>query len=133
MSTGGADEEFEFLLNLLASDGAGLDLDPPRGATDSRKGDNDDRGFGIQRGPDGKLDLGQVKAFYESKKMRVGKEAEKGIGRGVGVTGDPGSTDHSQNRPGSSTVLSRLNLELALYCAFVVRIHPMSCGLQGLN
>jgi len=104
MSTRDADEEFEFLLNFLASDGVDPDLDPDprRGAAvaSSRKGDDGDRSFRTQRGSDRKLDLGQVKAFYENKNMRAGKGVGKGMGRGVGVTDDPGLTDHSRNHSG---------------------------------
>lgn len=69
-----ADEDFEFLVNLLASDGA--DPDHPTRATGSQQ-------VGIQRGSDGKLDLGQVKAFYENKNMGVG------VGVGAGVRDSP--------------------------------------------
>ena len=105
MSTRDADEEFEFLLNFLASDGVDPDPDPDpyRGAAtaSSRKGDDGDHSFRIQKGSDGKLDLGQVKAFYESKNnMRAGKGVGKGMSRGVGVTDDPGLTDHSRNHSG---------------------------------
>ena len=93
-----ADEDFEFLVNLLASDGTDSETPVRAGATGSRKGKDEDDGRGIQRGSDGKLDLGQVKAFYENKKMGVGKGV--GVGRGVGMTGDPGMADQSRNHPG---------------------------------
>lgn len=55
------EEEFEFLVNLLASDEVESDSAPAGSQTGTS-------GLaGIQRGPDGKLDLGQVKAFYERK------------------------------------------------------------------
>lgn len=98
----GGDEEFEFLLNFLASDGVNPDPDPDpsRGtAAGSRKGGEDDRSLGIQTGSDGKLDLGQVKAFYEGKNVREGKGVEKGMGRGR-MTDGPGFTDHSRNHSG---------------------------------
>ena len=103
MPTRNADEEFEFLLNFLASDGVDPDPEPPRGAAaGSRKGDDGDRSLRVQRGSDGKLDLGQVKAFYESKNTRGGKGVRKEMGRGV--TGSPGFTDHSRNHSGLSIV-----------------------------
>ena len=76
-TSGTVDEDFEFLLNLLVSDG--VEPDPPPRATDSRENDGDEgdrtEGFEIQSGTDGKLDLGRVKAFYEKKKTTSGKEA----------------------------------------------------------
>ena len=98
MSTRDAEEEFEFLLNLLASDGAGPDPGQARGASGDK---DDDRGVRVQRGSDGRLDLGQVKAFYESKNVRAGE----GAGKGVGETRDPVPTDRPRNTPGSSTPL----------------------------
>lgn len=86
MPTRDTDEEFEFLLNLLASDGA--DHDPPLGATGSQKADVD-RGPRIQRGSDGRVDLGQVKAFYERKNATMGP-----------LRDSPGLTDHSRNHSG---------------------------------
>ena len=74
-----ADEDFEFLVNLLASDGA--DHDTPPLVTGSKRAD---RGLRIQRGSDGRLDLGQVKAFYENKNMGVRTAGEKD---GPGVMG----------------------------------------------
>ena len=126
MSTQNDDEEFEFLLNLLASDG--VDPSPP-GAGGSRKGHEDDRGFGIKRGADGKLDLGQVKAFYEKKNLGVGKGMGKGPGVGT-ATDDPGSTDHFRNHSGSSVFfsVSPPNARTRVHHA---RLHPMSCGVQG--
>jgi len=90
------DEEFEFLLNLLASDG--IDSEPPPGATSSRR-DNVDRGFKIQRGSDGKLDLDQVKGFYENKTMKMG------------ARDSPVLTDHSRSRSGGGVVDAGLVLE----------------------
>jgi len=110
MSTRNTDEEFEFLLNLLASDGVepGPDLQPLGAGAGPR----------IRRGSDGKLDLGQVKAFYEKKNLGVGKEMGKGAGVGT-VTDDPGLTDHSRNHSGLPIVFfSACTLELVLYCAF---------------
>jgi hypothetical protein len=88
MSVPDADEDFEFLVNLLASDG--VDPDPPPRTAGPGQVAPDLR---IQSGSDSKLDLGQVKAYYENKHM------------GVGVRDDgPGLTDHHQpptNRSGS--------------------------------
>ena len=98
----GADDEFEFLLNFLASDGVNPDPNPgpPRGtAAGSRKGGEDDRSLRIQMGSDGKLDLGQVKAFYEGKNVRAGKGP---------MTDGPGFTDHSRNHPGLFFLLRML-------------------------
>ena len=98
MPTGSdADEEFEFLVNLLASDG--IDPDPPIGASGSRKVTaGDDRGLKIRSGQDGKLDLGQVKAFYENKSVGLGI-----WGGAVGMTDGPGLADQgSRNKSGSS-------------------------------
>lgn len=89
MSTRDAEEEFEFLLNLLASDGVGPDPGQPRGAPGDEP-DDDDRGVRVQRGTDGRLDLGQVRAFYESKNMRGGLEETRG----------PVSTDRPRNNTG---------------------------------
>lgn len=117
MSTRYAGEDFEFLLDLLASDG--VDADPqPLGAIGSRKGDDEDdrAGSGIQRGPDGKLDLGQVKAFYENKNTRAGKgKGTTGVRtgrRGVEMTGDPGLSDHLRDHAGLYNRSFCLNLEL---------------------
>ena len=85
MSAPDADEDFEFLVNLLASDG--VDPDPPPAGPHQADPD-----LKIQSGSDGKLDLGRVKAYYENKHM------------GVGVRDDgPGLTDHQPptNRSGS--------------------------------
>ena len=113
-----ADEDFEFLVNLLASDGVESEAPPRAGATGSREGKDDDgRGVKIQRGSDGKLDLGQVKAFYENKKMGVGKGV--GVGRGVGMTGDPGMADQSRNHPGLHErcfFFPARTLKLSVYC-----------------
>lgn len=129
-----ANEEFEFLLNFLASDGVDPDPDPPRGAAaSSQRGDDGDRSFRIQRGSDGKLDLGQVRAFYEKKNKRAGKGVGKEMGRGaLGMAqGDPGLTDHSRIHSGLSVFL---NPELALYCTllrtFAAPFHPMTCGVH---
>jgi hypothetical protein len=94
MSPKDAEEEFEFLVNLLASDGVDP-ANPPLGSGGSQKGDASGAGPAIQRGPDGRLDLGQVKAFYERKKTGSRKE------EGKGVTDSPQSSDHSPNRPGA--------------------------------
>jgi len=91
---GAVDEDFEFLLNLLASDGT--EPDPSLGATGSQKahGTSDrTEGFRIQQGPDGKLDLGQVKTFYEIKNM--GKEKEKDPVREDPGLMNPGSRERS--------------------------------------
>jgi hypothetical protein len=75
-----AEEDFDFLVNLLASDGLG---------------EEDEGGIGIQRGTDGKLDFGQVKAFYERKNMGLivgGKEREGG--------NNPESANPPRNRLG---------------------------------
>ncbi|KAF9651364.1 hypothetical protein BDM02DRAFT_861292 [Thelephora ganbajun] len=95
-----ADEEFEFLVNLLASDGVGPDplLGAASGGSPSRKGQGD-RGFGIRRGSDGKLDLGRVKAFYESKNV-------VGSGRD-----GPWLTDNSRDHPGKGVDNVGLALE----------------------
>lgn len=85
-----AEEEFEFLVNLLASDGVESDA-----AGSRREGG---AGLGIEKGPDGKLDLGQVKAFYERKKKEEGKE--KGEGVGVGWVDGRLSTKYGRNRSG---------------------------------
>jgi hypothetical protein len=108
MSSRDAGEEFEFLLNFLASDGVDPDIpDSLRGAAaSSRKGDDDDRSFKAQKGADGNFDLGQVRAFYESKNIRGGKGAGKGMGRGVGMTDDPMLADHSRNHSGLFIVSS---------------------------
>lgn len=109
MSTRDAEEEFDFLLNLLASDGIGPDPGQPRGA--SGDGDGDDRGVRVQRGSDGRLDLGQVKAFYESKNMRGG----------VGETREPVSTDRPRNSTGLSIALSAQTFGPCL--AYPTRFH----------
>ena len=90
---GDGDEDFEFLVNLLASDGVDPDPLPPLRATGSHQVD-----LRIQRGPDGKLDLGQVKTFYE-KKNNVGVGAGTGIGGRDNNTGlaDP---RHHRNHSG---------------------------------
>jgi hypothetical protein len=88
MSRPDADEDFEFLVNLLASDGAG-GPDPPLRTAGSHQADRD---LGIQSGSDGKLDLGQVKVFYENKNM--------GVGMGMGARGGPGLTDRFRNHSG---------------------------------
>ena len=107
---GDAEGDFEYLLNLLASDGleAGslLEMD----ATGSRRDYATESGFRIQRGSNGKLDLGQVRAFYEQK--------NRGVGKGVEVTTAPWSTDHSRNLSGSYT---HLTIEL-LYSTAVLRV-----------
>lgn len=92
------DEEFEFLVNLLASDGVEPDPSPAADATGLQEDKNVDDGLRIQRGSDGRLDLGQVRAFYEKK--HTGKERRKGVGR-VGLTNNPpGTTDRSRNCSG---------------------------------
>jgi len=84
---GDGDEDFEFLVNLLASDGADPDPGPPPlQTTGSRQVHH---GLGIQRGSDGKLDLGQVKTYYEKKNTRVGT----GTGIGAVTRDNPGSAD----------------------------------------
>lgn len=83
-----AEEEFEFLVNLLASDGA--EPDPPVGCQEGGAGS------GVRIGSDGKLDLGQVKAFYERKNAGHGKEKEKEKGFAEG----PGLANYSRNRSG---------------------------------
>ena len=99
-SEGDGDEDFEFLVNLLASDGA--DPDPPQPPPPQATGSHQvDHGIRIQRGPDGRLDLGQVKRFYEKKKKNnVGVGAGTGIGAVRGV--NPGLADprRSRNRSG---------------------------------
>lgn len=66
-----ADEEFEFLVNLLASDGVEADSAATTSGGPSKarweNGPGGRIGF-IQRGSDGKFDFGQVRAFYERKK-----------------------------------------------------------------
>ena len=90
-----AEEEFEYLLDLLASDG--VEPNPPFevDATGSRRGTGADGGFGIHRGTNGRLDLGQVKAYYERKNKGLGKGVP-----GVSLRNGPGLTDHSGSRPG---------------------------------
>ena len=92
MPTPDTDADFEFLVNLLASDGAEPDPSSSRAAGSQPEVDHG-LGFSIQRGSDGKLDLGQVKAFYENKKMGVG----------MGVVGDrgPGPMDEPRSLSGS--------------------------------
>lgn len=91
------DDEFEFLVNLLASDGAELDpRTPGADVTGSRGGD----GFGIQRGLDGKLDLGQVRAYYERRNTGEGKEKGKGVGVGSDADGPGPPTNYFRNRSG---------------------------------
>lgn len=92
------DEEFEFLVNLLASDGVDPGPSPAADATGLQEEKNADGELRIQRGSDGRLDLDQVRAFYERKNM--GKEKGKGVGR-VGLTdSSPRITDRSRNRSG---------------------------------
>jgi len=98
---GDGDEDFEFLVNLLASDGVDPSPLPPPQATGSRQVDH---GLRIQRGPDGRLDLGQVKTFYE-------KKNNAGVGTGTGIAGrvdNPGLADprHHRNHSGSLQWLS---------------------------
>ena len=90
-----AEEEFEYLLDLLASDG--VEPNPPfeGDATGSRRGTGADGGFGIHRGTNGRLDLGQVKAYYERKNKGLGKGVP-----GVSLRNGPRLTDHSGSRPG---------------------------------
>lgn len=109
-----AEEEFEFLVDLLASDG--VEPEPSLGAAGSRKSDS--AAFGIQRGSDGKLDLGQVKAFYEKKNMGGGRGTEKA--GGIGLTDGLGrSTDYPPNH---SEGLSWFRACLVLCCG-----RPGSC------
>ena len=92
---GNGDEDFEFLVNLLASDGVDSDPLPPLQATGSHQVDH---GPSIQRGPDGRLDLGQVKTFYEKK-----NNMKMGTGTGIGAKEDnPGLADprHHRNHSG---------------------------------
>lgn len=97
---GGVEEEFEYLVNLLASDGVECESSGPmmpQGtpgiATQPHKGNGGgDGGPNIQRGIDGKLDLGRVKAFYESKNSRTGKK--KGKGESEMKSAGPWTTDH---------------------------------------
>ena len=95
---GDGDEDFEFLVNLLASDGVDPDT-PPTRLQPTAVSSHVDSGLRIQSGPDGRLDLGQVRTFYEKKK-NVGVGAGTGIGA---VRGNPGLTDlrHPRNRSGS--------------------------------
>jgi hypothetical protein len=92
------DGDFEYLVNLLASDGVEAGSPLEADATGSRRGNGTESEFRIQRGSNGKLDLGQVRAFYEKKNRGLGKEKEKE--KGVRVTATPWSTDHSQNLSG---------------------------------
>ena len=94
---GDGDEDFEFLVNLLASDGADSGLLPPLQATGSHQVDH---GLRIQRGPDGRLDLGQVKTFYE-KKNNVGVGTGRGIG---GRVENPGLADPRNHRNHSGSL-----------------------------
>lgn len=108
MATPDGDEDFEFLVNLLASDGADPDRrdPPPLRTTGSHQTIN--HGLRFQRGPGGKLDLGQVRTFYESKNT-----ASMGAGVGVGTSGtreNPVSTDQPRNSSGSYPPTPRLVL-----------------------
>jgi hypothetical protein len=101
MTEKATDEEFEFLVNLLASDGTEPDPSIGAGPAGSRLGNVAVDGPKIERRSDGKLDLGQVKEFYERKNIGGEKEKGQGVHMGVSDVDDPGSTDHSQDRPGS--------------------------------
>jgi hypothetical protein len=76
------------LLDLLASDGAEPDTPGDDGSGSLEVNDADGT---TQRGLNGKLDVGQVRAYYERKKKGEGKE--KGVG--VGLRGGPAFPDHS--------------------------------------
>lgn len=109
MTAKGTDEEFEFLVNLLASDGTEPDPPPGAGPAMSRLGSGAvDDGPKIEKRSDGKLDLGQVKEFYERKNIGGGKEKGQGVHMGVSDVDDPGSTDRSRNRSGSYKFFSLL-------------------------
>lgn len=85
-------------MNLLASDG--VESAPNLGARaveGTPENESADTGIQIQRRSDGKLDLGQVKAYYERKNIGLVRK-EDGKGLDVVMTDRPGSTDHSTNR-----------------------------------
>lgn len=75
-----AKEEFELLVDLLASDVRILEPYPVPGGVDAGVGslEGSGPGIGVQRGSDGKLDLGRLEAFYERRDKGGGREKGKG-------------------------------------------------------
>ena len=98
--------------------GLNLNVEPPSGddGAGSRRVNDAD---GVQRGLNGKLDLGQVRAYYERKK----KGEEKGVGESL--------------RDGRPVLRSRITLEIVQVRTMILirkgRGCLVSCGLMPVH